>query len=232
MGLTVKEHSHYHEIYIDNINEGNSFGLGEADQLSELFLSVKEILWRTKPHQPFCSGGNLKHYANQSPDTGRVINKKIREALDQLYQHPYKTIAVVSGFCLGGGMELLSCFDSVIATPNSIFGLWHRRIGMSYGWGGGQRLLNRVSPHLLKDLSLSARSFSAYEALEFGLIDLICSEKNSLEKAHCILSESSCLPKESFQTIKQFNPLSEIEDFEKIWMNPSHQKNLKAFSKT
>ncbi len=232
MGLTVKEHSYYHEVYIDNTNEGNSFGLNEAEQLSELLLSFEEIVWRTNSYQPFCSGGNLKQYANESSDTGRAINMKIREVLDQLYRHPHKTIAVVSGFCLGGGMELLSCFDSIVATPSATFGLWHRRIGMSYGWGGGQRLLNRVSPHLLKDLSLSARSFSAYEALEFGLADLVCSEQKTLEKVDFILDKNSCLPKEPFQTIKQFNPLSEVEDFEKIWMNPSHQKNLKVFNKT
>lgn len=42
MGLTVKEHPHYHEVYIDNINEGNSFGLNEAEQLSEWILFAKE----------------------------------------------------------------------------------------------------------------------------------------------------------------------------------------------
>ncbi len=229
LGLVVKEQSHYLEIYIDNKNEGNSFGLSEAEDLLEWISSAKDIVWRTASHQSFCSGGNLKQYASQPPHVGRAINVKIREALGQLYQHSHKTIAIVSGFCLGGGMELLSCFDKVVATPSAIFGLWHRRIGVSYGWGGGQRLAKRISLHRLKDLSLSARSFSAYEALEFGFVDLVCSEKKSLESAYNLLEENSLLPKEPFRAMKQFSPLSEVEDFEKIWMNPSHKKSLESF---
>ena len=95
---------------------------------------------------------------------GILANRKIRVQLKQLAHLPVPTLALVDGECYGGGVELLSCFDFIYSTPTSQFGLWQRKVGLTFGWGGGVRLLKRMSEHQLKQLCLEAKTLTALEA--------------------------------------------------------------------
>ncbi|MCB0347706.1 MAG: enoyl-CoA hydratase/isomerase family protein [Bdellovibrionales bacterium] len=210
----------------------NSFGLEQAIELNAILKQEpKAILFYSGLTNALCSGGNLKDYSQKTDSDCIKTNRKIRDSLKDLQQVNIPTLLVVDGDTLGGGIELLSCFDHVIAGPKSLFAFWQRKIALSYGWGGGERLLQRLSAQDLKQKSLSAEMFDAYEAKRIGLIDEVVSSHLLLEHGVSWLLRQLQLPQESFSTLKNFSTKTEVKKFEKLWGNPSHKKILSAFMK-
>lgn len=214
-----------------NISYGNSFGLSEAEQLKKILDQYKNdidgLLFCSGHSSIFCSGGNLKKYKELSEiQEGKNINQKISGVFDELESLSCATCVLVSGDCLGGGIELISTFDQVLATPAAMFGFWQRRIGLSFGWGGGRRLEKRMSSKRLSQLMLAARSLSVYEALNMGLVDEVVPAVELESTGQRWLKNQIQLPKIPVDTIKSFNSKKEGEQAESLWGNPDHQKAL------
>jgi enoyl-CoA hydratase/carnithine racemase len=210
----------------------NSFGILQANELDVILKSKpKAILFYSGVANVFCSGGNLKDYASKTRAQCSTTNKKIRNVLSKLSTVGVPTVAVVDGDVLGGGIEVVSTFDHVIATPKSLFGFWQRKIALSYGWGGGERLLRRMTWQNLKVKSLSTEMFDAYEGHRIGLVDQVVPSHLALSNATDWILKQLNLPNESFLLLKNFTPKYETKDFEKVWGNASHKKVLKNFVK-
>ncbi len=210
----------------------NSFGTDQAEELAAILkIKPQAILFYSGVANAFCSGGNLKDYAKKTQPECIKTNKKIRDSLNLLSNINIPTIAIVDGDVLGGGLELLSCFDHVITSPKSLFAFWQRKIALSYGWSGGDRLLKRLSPQHLKQKSLSAELFDSYEAKRIGLIDEIAPSHLLLENGVNWALRQLQLPQESFSILKHFSAKTETKDFEKIWGNVTHKEVLDAFEK-
>jgi enoyl-CoA hydratase/carnithine racemase len=141
------------------------------------------------------------------------------------------TVACVSGDVYGGGIELLSCFDFVFSAPHVRFGLWQRRIGLSYGWGGGKRITQRLGPIKSFQKSVLADTVSAYEALRIGLVDEIVPEFLLEKKTIETLRQLESLPKLPFEKLKNWNERQEQSVFESLWHGTEHKDALKKFSK-
>ena len=136
----------------------------------------------------------------------------------------------MDGLCFGGGIELLSLFDFVTCTPASIFGLWQRKNGLSFGWGGRERLEAIIGPAAVREWYLSASLKSAYEACNLGLIHNL--EMRQLAKARSLewLEDTANLRPETLE-LHDSKKLSETEVFEKLWGNEDHQKSLSRYRK-
>ncbi|MCM2281532.1 MAG: enoyl-CoA hydratase/isomerase family protein [Bdellovibrionaceae bacterium] len=210
---------------------GNSFGLQDAEQLMKILKSREAQAARglvlEASGRLFCAGGNLDDYAKmKSSAQGKAVNRKINSALRALSLWPGPTVAVVTGDCFGGGVEVVSAFDHVVSVPEAMFGLWQRRIGLSYGWGGGARLEERLGRAALKRLALSARSFSAYEAQTMGLVDEVHLRSMLESRALEWMDHMASLPKAPVAGLKTFEPKSEQRLFERLWWNPEHRSVL------
>ena len=109
---------------------------------------------------------------------------------------------MVNGPCITGGLETLLGFDLVVASEEATFGDTHARWGLRPTWGMSQRLPRTVGWMNAKDLSFTARTFTAKEAKEMGLVnwvvpaDQLLTEVTSLAKT--ILKNS----RESIAAIK------------------------------
>lgn len=232
--LTVGDQIHQvFRVEINNIENGNSFGPEESIALMDLieskaFRKASALVWTNEAGFPFCRGGNLKYYSQlEGKQKGLKTNREIRSSLTRLSQLEIPTLAIVRGDSFGGGMELLSCFDFVLSTPSALFGYWQRRVGLTFGWGGGARLESRVGLKAVRQLAFEARSLTAYEALSLGLIDQILptdlAEERALEKLGNLLGKSAS----AGATAKLWKPESEQKSFEKLWHSPEHLEALK-----
>lgn len=236
-GLRVAEIESTLFVCIDSPKTGNALGVEEAEALRQQLKGIEKkhtaLVWGVAPgSRIFCSGGNLKSYAkDKTAKAGIAANRKIRSALMALEQLPIPTVAILSGDCFGGGLELLSCFDYILAAPHVLLGFWQRRIGLSYGWGGGSRWLRRLTPAQLKLLTLEARHFSVYEAHAIGMVDVILPEHRLLDEAKQWAERVQSSPMVNFTTIKRFEPKNEAREFEKLWFNKEHRRVLQAYSR-
>jgi len=86
---------------------------------------------------------------------------------------PKPTIAAITGFALGGGLELALCADFRVAADNARLGQPEIALGIIPGGGGTQRLPRLIGPARAKDLCFTGRQVPAYEALAIGLVDRV-----------------------------------------------------------
>ncbi len=86
---------------------------------------------------------------------------------------PAPVYAAVSGYCMGGGLDLALACHCRIATPNAIFGHRGAALGLITGWGGTQRLPRLISKGRALEIFVTAEKINAQRALEIGLIDAI-----------------------------------------------------------
>lgn len=222
-------------ISMNNTQSGNSFGVVQAEQLStEISLYKGQfscMVFSTEGSRFFCAGGNLKKYSTEDPQLGINDNSYIRGVLQDIHQLPVFTIAKVEGDCFGGGMELLSCFDCVVSTPSSMFGLWQRKVGLTFGWGGGARISEKIGIKKTKLLAEQAESISADMAQQLGLVDRVVSAAFLDQYIQDILTRQSHLSMISLRSIKKLGYKDEKDLFDSIWLNSDHKKILGNFQK-
>lgn len=99
---------------------------------------------------------------------------KIGQALMSAVQDfPAPVYAAISGYCMGGGLDLaLSCHCRV-ASPHAMFGHRGAALGLITGWGGTQRLPRLIGKGRALEMFVAAEKVNAQRALRIGLIDAI-----------------------------------------------------------
>jgi enoyl-CoA hydratase len=108
---------------------------------------------------------------------------------DKLGRFKKPVIAAVSGFCLGGGMELAMACDLIVASESASFGQPEISIGVIPGAGGTQRLTRLVGKGRALDLVLTGRRISAQDALAWGLVCKLAPVESYLEAAKGVARE-------------------------------------------
>lgn len=223
---TELKHSILH-IHLDDPESRNAFSPLMAEEFKKALDShVFKALLVSSKGPVFCSGGNLRFYKSlKNKEEGIKYNLRIAEILDCLDGAPYPKACWVDGSCFGGGMELLSCFDWICASPSSLFGLWQRRLGLTFGWGGEARLQRRINPAKLREWLLEARTLSAFDLKADGLINRISSTENGHRDVHNHLQSILALGDESLSEIFK-NKGRPDEAFQNLWHSSTHLKVL------
>ena len=131
----------------------------------------------------FCAGGDLKQRDGMSEAEWQAQHEIFERAFMALIECPLPVIAAVNGHAFGGGLELALCCDFIYAVPAARFAQSETRLGIMPGGMGTQNLPRAVGERRAKELILSARQFSAAEALEWGLVNRLCEPAKLLEEA-------------------------------------------------
>ncbi len=127
----------------------------------------------------FCAGGDLKQRDGMSEVEWQAQHEIFERAFMALVECPLPVIAAVNGHAFGGGLELALCCDFIYAVPAARFAQSEVRLGIMPGGMGTQNLPRAVGERRAKELILSARQFSAAEALDASASRRSCSRKRS-----------------------------------------------------
>lgn len=149
-------------------------------------------------------------------------------------------VAAVSGWCLGGGCELMMHCDVVVASETAQFGQPEINIGVMPGAGGTQRLPRALGKALAMDVILSGRFLSAQEALDHGLVSRVVPREHffteALKVAHAIASKGPIALRFAKEgVLKAFEtPLSEGLEFERklfymLFATEDQKEGMRAF---
>lgn len=83
------------------------------------------------------------------------------------------TIAMIQGYCLGGGMAVALSCDLRIASDDARFGVPAAQLGNAYGYAGAKAICDRIGAAFGKELLFTGRQFDAQEALRMGLVNRV-----------------------------------------------------------
>lgn len=124
----------------------------------------------------FSAGADLTEIAALGGATAYEFSRMGQALMSAIESFPAPVYAAVSGYCMGGGLDLALACHHRIAAPNAIFGHRGAALGLITGWGGTQRLPRLIGKARALQMFVAAEKVGAEEALRWGLIDAIAAD--------------------------------------------------------
>ncbi len=134
--------------------------------------SVRVLVITGAGDRAFVAGADIGEFAERTPLEQRAAMTG-RRVFDEVAAYPKPVVAMINGFCLGGGCELALGCDVRIAADTARFGQPEVNLGIIPGGGGTQRLPRIVGMGQAMRLVLSGELIDAAEALRIGLADVV-----------------------------------------------------------
>ncbi len=147
------------------------------------FNEVLDVLERDPPRglviasgkaNGFIAGADIDEFTQITDEAGAIaLVKRGWDTFERLAATSYPTVALIRGFCLGGGLELaLACrYRVVVDEPGTRLGLPEVMLGIVPAWGGMKRLPRLAGAPAALDLMLTGRTIDARRARRLGLAD-------------------------------------------------------------
>jgi 3-hydroxyacyl-CoA dehydrogenase/enoyl-CoA hydratase/3-hydroxybutyryl-CoA epimerase len=204
MDTRSKDCDLYTVIDEDNIawlhfdNQGSGTNVLSASVLEAFYEGLLELVERaplgliivSDKTNGFIAGADVREFALlENHDQALSAIQRGQEVFDRLAALPFPTIALIHGFCLGGGLEMaLACRYRVARDdPGTRLGLPEVRLGIHPGFGGTVRLTALVGAVHAMDLMLSGRSVDARTAKRMGFIDYAVPERHLKSAARSLI---------------------------------------------
>lgn len=144
--------------------------------------SIRVVVLTGAGDKAFVAGADISKFGDEraSEEGVRKYNDAVEAAYASVHEFPKPTIAMIRGFCVGGGMGIASCCDLRIASEDARFAVPAAKLGLGYGYPGVKRLMDIVGPSFTKEIFFTARLFDVMEAVEMGLVNRVI-ENGELE---------------------------------------------------
>lgn len=159
--------------------------------------SVRAIVIRGAGEENFSVGMNLKQLGEGIEQKGSIdalLDQRLR-VLAMIENLEKPVIAVLCGYCLGGGLELpLACHFRLAAQEGTQIGLPELDIGTVPAWGGTARLSRCVGRDQALDIILRAKKISGPRALEIGLVQEVWPNSELQQRALALAHELAAMP--------------------------------------
>ena len=121
----------------------------------------------------FSAGAELQEIAELTGEATIEFSKMGQELTARIEDFPAPIFAAISGYCMGGGLDLALARRRRVASPNAVFGHRGAALGLITGWGGTQRLPRLIGKARALALFVAAEKLTAKEAWQLGLIHCI-----------------------------------------------------------
>jgi enoyl-CoA hydratase len=205
------------KVGLVKLNRPESYNALNLQLLSELMESLKELDERddigaiviTGDEKSFAAGADISSMAKATKD--EIRKSKFIPTFSLIREIKKPIIAAVSGYCLGGGLELALSCDMIISSTKSKFGQPEINLGIIPGAGGTQRLTRAVGKVIAMEMILNNRTLKAEEALSMGLINAVYPVEDYLEKVLSLAQEIASRAPLAIQAAKRaINQVDEL----------------------
>jgi 3-hydroxyacyl-CoA dehydrogenase/enoyl-CoA hydratase/3-hydroxybutyryl-CoA epimerase len=158
----------------------------------------------------FIAGADITAFTKvKTKDQALTFLRTGQEVFNRLEALPFPTVALIHGFCLGGGTELsLACRYRVTRDdPGTRLGLPEVKLGIHPGWGGSARMVPLLGGLKAMDLILSGRSIDGRTGKRMGLVDMVVPERHLRAAASKLVLDAPPAHQAAFLDRLSNNPL-------------------------
>lgn len=158
-------------------------GIGDVLEAYAADPAVRVVVMRGAGGKAFVSGADISEFdskrssAIQEREYGQVAGRANR----WLATFDKPLLALIEGYCIGGGLATALAADVRIATPDSRFGIPAAKLGLGYQYEGLAKLARVIGPARARDVMFSARFMGAEEAARMGLVNFVY-ERDDIER--------------------------------------------------
>ena len=126
----------------------------------------------------FASGADISKFKDERQEAEALAHYQAttQKAYSTLQAMRMPTIAMIRGYCIGGGTAAAVCCDLRICTENAKFGVPAARLGLGYGLSRAQPLVDLIGPAYAKEMFFTGRQFDAREAEKMGLVNRVVAD--------------------------------------------------------
>lgn len=168
-------------LKFDNQRRMNAISLEMWEDLTRLLEAfrqrddVRVVVLHGAGERAFVSGADIGEFDKEraAGDGSRRYAEAGARAFEALESFPKPTLAMIRGYCIGGGLAVAVCCDMRIAAEDASFSIPAAKLGIGYQVSGIKRLLDLTGPAFTKEIMFRARRFDARTAFSMGLLNKV-----------------------------------------------------------
>ncbi len=226
----------------------NAINTEMGRELREVFVplrfspgSLRCVIITGAGDKAFCAGGDLKERNGMPEAEWRLQHAIFEEAFYAVMDASVPVIAAVNGAAYAGGCELALASDFIYASSTARFALTETSLGIIPGVGGTQNLPRAVGERRAKELILAAKPFSAAEALQWGMVNLVCDQEQLMpatlevagricENAPISVAQAKLAIHAGMQTDLQTGLTLEVQAYQRVLSTEDRKEGILAFN--
>lgn len=150
-------------------------GLADAVEAFNADDDVRVIVLKGAGDKAFVAGADISKFGDEraSQDAIKAYGDSVTRGYDTLNESAKPTIAMVRGYCIGGGTGIAICCDMRICSEDAQFGVPAAKLGLGYSYQHIRKLVDLVGPSAAKEIFYTARRFNAEEARQMRLANRV-----------------------------------------------------------
>lgn len=243
--IRLEYHGHVAYITLDN-PPANTWTLASLRAFVQMMAEldgkpeIVALVIRGAGDRFFCAGADLKMFADGDSQHAEQVAAAFGEAFEALARFHGVSIAAITGFAMGGGLEVALACDIRIAEQQAIMGLPEASVGLLPCAGGTQRLTELVGPGWAKRLILCAEKVDATLAYEIGLVEEVVKAGCAWEAARQMASHAERQSPTALRACKRLinegrrRPRDQALPMERtlfldLFQDPNQQEGVAAF---
>jgi enoyl-CoA hydratase/carnithine racemase len=176
-------------IVLDNPSKLNAISFSMWEKIGTTLEEYKKnkdircVVMTGNGEKAFSAGADISEFNdNRSLEEAVLLYDNVsKTTLNILQNFPKPTIAIINGYCIGGGLATALSCDVRIASEKSTFAIPAAKLGLAYDYLGIKKLRDLIGPSRAKYIFFTARQFSSTEAIQMGIIEQIFKEKDFKE---------------------------------------------------
>ena len=232
-------------ITINRPRVANAFREQTLDQMIDAVKSTREdptiacAVFTGAGDKAFSAGGDFFAMKRLNFTNASMWNDRMQGLAMAIRGVPIPVIAMVNGWCMGGGHELALWCDLVIASENAVLGQTGAKVGACPTVGATQYLPRIIGERLAREMIFCARRFTAKEAAEIGLINKCVPQKDLLTetikwcetiKGHSALTLRMTKKSFNFESDQMYASWQHgMELLAHVWGSPEANEGMNAF---
>ena len=145
---------------------------------------VRVVVLAGAGDRSFIAGSNISTFdaVRSDADMNRQYQEISQGSYDSVYHCSKPTIAMIKGYCIGGGMDYAASCDIRICSSDAVFAIPAVKLGLGYGYQGQIRINRLIGSARARDLYFTGRRYDAAEACRVGLVHEVTEPQALLER--------------------------------------------------